>query len=69
MPEVPWAVRVTAALLVLLNVDIVLSVLLADGYGRSTALAAAGTLGAVTAEIITRLLPGSGTSQPPALRE
>jgi hypothetical protein len=69
MPEVPWTARVTAVLLVVINVDLVLSVLLADGYGLSTALAAAGTLGAVTAEIITRLLPGSGTSQPPALRE
>jgi hypothetical protein len=68
MPDNAWAVRVTAALLVLLNVDIVFSVMLAGGYGLSAALAAAGTLGAVTAEIITRLLPGSGTSHPPALR-
>jgi hypothetical protein len=64
--EVPNAMRVMAILIILLNVDVALGALLAAGYGLATALAAVGTLGAVTAEIVARLLPGDA-SIPPAL--
>ncbi len=59
--------RVLAILMILLNVDVVLSLLLTDGYQLATALTAAGTLGAVTAEIVVRLLPGDDPTPPPAL--
>jgi len=67
MTDPPWAsaVRIMAALLILLNVDIVLSVLLGAGYGPAAAVAAAGTLGVIAAEIIARLFPGSDPDLPP----
>jgi hypothetical protein len=58
-------VRSLAVLFVLLNVDIVLSVLLAVGYGLTTAVATAGTLGMITAEIIVRLSSGDDPDLPP----
>lgn len=69
MPEEPSRItaRITLVILVVLNVDIVLSVLLTAGYGLTPAVAAAGTLGLFTAEIAARLLPGSDTGLPPGL--
>jgi uncharacterized membrane protein len=64
----PWgATWIMAALIILANVDAVLSVLLTAGYGVTTAVAAAGTVGAVTAEIIARFFTGADPGQPFAL--
>ena len=67
LPTPQAAIRILTILMILLNVDVVLSVLLTDGYALNTALTAAGALGAITAEVIARLLPGEGPSPPPAL--
>ena len=58
--------RLMAVVIILLNVDVALGALVAAGYGLATALTAAGTIGAVTTEIVARLL-GGGTPEPPAL--
>lgn len=50
--------RTWAAVFILLNLDAVLSVMLAAGYALTAAVAAAGTLGLFTAEITVRLLSG-----------
>lgn len=62
-----WAARMTAALLILLNTDAVLSALLTAGYALPAAVAAAGAVGTVTAGVIARLLPGDDTGMPPTL--
>lgn len=58
--------RVTAMLMILINIDVALGALLAAGYALATAVTAAGAFGAATAEIVARLMPGD-TSNPPAL--
>jgi hypothetical protein len=68
MKSPPIAVmRAMAALIILLNTDIALGALLAAGYGLVTALTAVGAFGAVTAEIVVRLLPGDPNLPSPPL--
>jgi hypothetical protein len=67
MTDPPMAIRVAATLLILLNVDVVLSIMLTAGYGLTAALAATAALGTVTAEIIARLLSGNDPGMPPSL--
>jgi hypothetical protein len=59
--------RITAAIVILINIDVVLSALLTAGYGLTAAVTAAGTLGLVTAEIAARFMPGNDAGLPPAL--
>ena len=59
------AMRIMAALFVLLQVQAFVGVLLADGYSLQTTLTAASVAGGISAEITARILGREPGSPPP----